>query len=103
MYHSTQALLLAGPQSTALNMPRPHTSEFSRMYQAYVPDVDDYHETIPAGYDMPTPITTIQHNYFSLHPNQGSSLQYYMSHVLRIQYLHADGTIDQRIWDLVHS
>ncbi|OAX42478.1 hypothetical protein K503DRAFT_766748 [Rhizopogon vinicolor AM-OR11-026] len=99
----TTSLESPWPQSTALNLPRPHTSEFSRMYQACVPDVDDYHAIIPAGYDMPTPIATIQHNYFSLHPNQGSSLQYYMSHVLRIQYLHADGTIDQLIWDLVHS
>ena len=99
MYHSTQALLLAGPQS---NLPRPHTSGFSPMYQAYFADPDEYH-TIPAGYCLPASLTIPQHNYFHLSPNQNSSLQYYMKHVLSIQYLHADGSIDQIIWDLINS
>src|SRR6267154_3410649 len=100
MYHSTQALLLAGSQSTLL--PRPHTSEFSSTYHARWPDEDSY-PVIPSGFLMPTPITTLHQNWCDLSVNQNSALQYYMEHVLRIQYLHADGSIDNLIWCLIHS
>jgi hypothetical protein len=103
MYHSTQALLLAGSQSTTLNLlPAPHTSGFSQSYNQYWPD-DEEHMQIPIGLGIPTFIATAQQNYVHLDPDQNSSLQYYMKHVLRIQYLHADGSIDGLIWNLINS
>jgi hypothetical protein len=103
MYHSTQALLLAGTQSI---LPRPHTSDFSPTYHAYFPDEDDNNIAIPSGYLLPQAVNynnTIQHNWFNLNMQQSASLQHYMQHVLRIQYLHADGSIDSLIWKLIHS
>lgn len=36
-------------------------------------------------------------------PRQNSALNYYMDNVLRMQYLHADGSLDATIWNLIHS
>ncbi|KAG1835102.1 hypothetical protein EV424DRAFT_1582716 [Suillus variegatus] len=84
-------------------LPRPHTSDFSALYHAYSPDEDDNNVVIPSGYLLPQPINTVQHNWFNLNMQQNASLQHYMHHVLRIQYLHADGSIDKLIWNLIHS
>jgi hypothetical protein len=101
MYHSTQAPLLAGTQS---NLPRPHTSDFSAAYHAYFPDEDDNNSVIPPGYLLPQPVNYNAIHYNWVNPNiQNASLQYYMEHVLHIQYLHADGSIDNLIWKLIHS
>jgi hypothetical protein len=63
---------------------------------------------LPSKYLLPHPVNynnTINHNW--VHPNiqQNASLQYYVQHVLRIQYLHTDGStgIDDLIWKLIHS
>ncbi|KAG1750871.1 kinase-like domain-containing protein [Suillus lakei] len=91
-------------QSSALILPRPHTSDFSAMYHTYFPDEDDNIVVIPTGYLMPTPVNnTIYHNWHDLNSRQNASLQHYMEHVLRIQYLHADRSIDKLIWRLIHS
>ncbi|KAG1781711.1 fungal-specific transcription factor domain-containing protein [Suillus placidus] len=98
----TSSLLLAGTQS---NLPRPHTSDFSATYHASYPDYDDY-TIIPSGYLLPQPVNynnTINYNSVNLNMQQYASLQHYMQHVLRIQYLHADGSIDKLIWKLIHS
>jgi len=102
MYHSTQALILAGKQS---NLPRPHTSDFSATYHASFPDEDDYND-VPFGYLLPNTINynnVIHHNWINLNMRQNASLQHYMQHALRIQYSHADGSIDKLIWKLIHS
>ncbi|KAG2051685.1 hypothetical protein BDR06DRAFT_577442 [Suillus hirtellus] len=91
------------PSWTQLTLPRPHTSDFSAMYQGIFPDEDDNNVVIPSGYLLPQPINTVQHNWFNLNMQQNASLQHYMHHVLRIQYLHADGSIDKLIWNLIHS
>ncbi|KAG0706749.1 fungal-specific transcription factor domain-containing protein [Suillus ampliporus] len=83
-------------------LPRPHTSDFSATYHARFPDEDNY-SVIPSGYDMPAPIYTLHQNWYDLNFAQNTSLQHYMDHVLRIQYLHADGSIDSLIWNLIHS
>lgn len=64
---------------------------------------DEYQSVVPHGLDLPPSIMTIQQNYLHLNDYQNSTLQYYMKHVLRIQYLHADGSIDRLIWNLIHS
>ncbi|KAG1754104.1 fungal-specific transcription factor domain-containing protein [Suillus occidentalis] len=91
---------------TQSNLPRPHTSDFSPTYHAYFPDEDDNNIVIPSGYLLPQPVNysnAIHHNWVNLNMQQNASLQHYMQHVLRIQYLHADGSIDNLIWKLIHS
>ncbi|KAG1750858.1 fungal-specific transcription factor domain-containing protein [Suillus lakei] len=87
----TTSLEPSWPQSI---LPRPHTSDFSATYHACFPDEDDNNVVIPSG---------IYHNWHDLNMRQNASLQHYMEHVLRIQYLHADGSIDNLIWGLIHS
>ncbi|KAG2110229.1 fungal-specific transcription factor domain-containing protein [Suillus discolor] len=102
-YPSTTYTTSLDPSWTQSILPRPHTSDFSAMYQASFPDEDDNNVVIPSGYLLPQPINTIQYNWFNLNMQQNASLQHYMQHVLRIQYLHADGSIDKLIWNLIHS
>ncbi|KAG2051682.1 hypothetical protein BDR06DRAFT_958680 [Suillus hirtellus] len=102
-YPSTTYTTSLDPSWTQSILPRPHTSDFSAMYQATFPDEDDNNVVIPSGYLLPQPINTVQHNWFNLNMQQNASLQHYMHHVLRIQYLHADGSIDKLIWNLIHS
>ncbi|KAG1853012.1 fungal-specific transcription factor domain-containing protein [Suillus tomentosus] len=102
-YPSTTYTTSLDPSWTQSILPRPHTSDFSAMYQASFPDEDDNNVVIPSGYLLPQPINTVQHNWFNLNMQQNASLQHYMHHVLRIQYLHADGSIDKLIWNLIHS
>ncbi|KAG2038942.1 fungal-specific transcription factor domain-containing protein [Suillus americanus] len=93
------------PSWTQSNLPRPHTSDFSATYHAYFPDEDDYN-IIPPGYLLPKSVNynnTMHHNWVNLNKQQNASLQHYMQHVLRIQYLHVDGSIDKLIWKLIHS
>ncbi|KAG2743555.1 hypothetical protein P692DRAFT_201168508 [Suillus brevipes Sb2] len=110
------AMLPAFPSTThAINLeplrpqsilPRPHTSDFSPTYNAYFPDEDDNSVVMPPGYLLPPHVNysnTIHHNWVGLNMQQFVSLQHYMRHVLRIQYLHADGSIDNVIWKLIHS
>ncbi|KAG2146137.1 fungal-specific transcription factor domain-containing protein [Suillus bovinus] len=88
---------------TQSNLPRPHTSDFSPTYHACFPDEDENNVTIPSGLLLPQHINNIQYNWFNLNMQQNASLQHYMQHVLRIQYLHVDGSIDKLIWNLIHS
>ncbi|KAG2368019.1 fungal-specific transcription factor domain-containing protein [Suillus spraguei] len=83
-------------------LPRPHTSEFSATYHAYFPDEED-NNVMPIGFHLPHPVHNIHYNWSNLNVQQNASLQHYMDHVLRIQYLHADGSIDRPIWTLIHS
>ncbi|KAG1739189.1 fungal-specific transcription factor domain-containing protein [Suillus paluster] len=101
----TTSLEPSWSQSSALILPRPHTSDLSPMYNTRWPDDDNYNTmtTIPSGYLLPPPVNTFHQNWFDLNVYQNSSLQHYMDHVLRIQYLHADGSIDSLIWNLIHS
>ncbi|KAG2154035.1 fungal-specific transcription factor domain-containing protein [Suillus clintonianus] len=89
-------------QSTALSLPRPHTSDFSATYNAYFPDEDDK-TVIPSGFLVPPLVNTIHYNWLDVNSYQNAQLHHYMEHVLRIQYLHADGSIDKLIWNLIHS
>ncbi|KAG1781713.1 fungal-specific transcription factor domain-containing protein [Suillus placidus] len=94
------------PSWTQSNLPRPHTSDFSATYHALYPGYDDYNNIIPNGYLLPKRVdynNTINDNSVYLNMQQNASLQHYMQHVLRIQYLHADGSIDKLIWKLIHS
>ncbi|KAG1804948.1 fungal-specific transcription factor domain-containing protein [Suillus plorans] len=102
-YPSTTYTMSFDPSWTQSILPRPHTSDFSATYHAYFPDEDENNVVIPSGYLLPQPVNTIQHNWFNLNMQQNASLQHYMHHVLRIQYLHADGSIDKLIWNLIHS
>ncbi|KAG1905429.1 fungal-specific transcription factor domain-containing protein [Suillus fuscotomentosus] len=102
-YPSTTYTTSLDPSWTQSILPRPHTSDFSAMYQATFPDEDENNVVIPSGYLLPQPINTVQYNWFNLNMQQNASLQHYMHHVLRIQYLHADGSIDKLIWNLIHS
>ncbi|KAG2146135.1 kinase-like domain-containing protein [Suillus bovinus] len=88
---------------TQSNLPRPYTSGFSPTYHARFADEDKNNVTIPSGYRLPQHINNVQYNWFNLNMQQNASLQHYMQHVLRIQYLHVDGSIDKLIWNLIHS
>ncbi|KAG2756768.1 hypothetical protein P692DRAFT_201433834 [Suillus brevipes Sb2] len=75
-------------------------------YHAYFPDEDDNNSVIPPGDPLPQPVNynnAIHHNWVNPNMQQNASLHYYMQHVLRIQYLHANRSIDNLIWKLVHS
>ncbi|KAG2112148.1 hypothetical protein BD769DRAFT_1642591 [Suillus cothurnatus] len=91
------------PSWTQSNLPRPHTSDFSATYHISFPDDEEYN-VIPSGYLLPQSVPhTIHYNWVNLNTHQNASLQHYMQHVLRIQYSHADGSIDKLIWKLIHS
>lgn len=83
---------------------RPHISELSPMYNARWSDGDDDNYTIiPSGYRLPASINPIHQNWIDLAGYQNLLLQYYMKHVLPIQFSHADRSIDAIIWNLIHS
>lgn len=70
------------------------------MYNAHWSDDDDDRYTvIPAGYRLPTSIKPIYQDWVDLN----ESLQYYMKHVLPIQFSHADGSVGAIVWNLIHS
>ncbi|KAG1759200.1 hypothetical protein EDD22DRAFT_907345, partial [Suillus occidentalis] len=93
------------PSLTQSNLPRPRPSDFSATYHAYFPVEDDNNNVTPSGRLLPQPANynnAIHLNW--VNPNiQNAWLQYYMQHVLHIQYLHADGSIDNLILKLIHS
>ncbi|KAG1887064.1 hypothetical protein F4604DRAFT_1916886 [Suillus subluteus] len=94
-YPSTTYTTSLEPSWTQSNLPRPHTSDFSPTYHASF-SVEDEYNVIPSGYLLPQSVNynnTMHHNWVSLNMQQNASLQHYMQHVLRIQYLHADGSI----------
>jgi len=62
-----------------------------------MPDVVSSHYMLP-----PTPVVG-QYTCPSLGDHQNAALDYYMKHVLRMQYLHANDSIVSIIWDLIHS
>ncbi|KAG2074329.1 hypothetical protein BDR04DRAFT_1229533 [Suillus decipiens] len=101
-YPSSTYTTSLDPSCTQSILPRPHTSEFSATYHAYFPDEED-NNVMPIGYHIPHPVHNIHYNWSNLNVQQNASLQHYMDHVLRIQYLHADGSIDRPIWTLIHS
>ncbi|KIK41998.1 hypothetical protein CY34DRAFT_805433 [Suillus luteus UH-Slu-Lm8-n1] len=89
---------------TQSNLPRPHTSDSSGTYHAYFPDEDNNNSVIPPGYPLPQPDYNNAIDYNRVNPNiQNTWLPYYMQHVLHIQYLHADGSINEIVWGLIHS
>ena len=93
--------LLAGPNhSFALR--RPHTSDFSRWYSASVHDDEDIDVVSSAYLLAPTPALD-QYTWPLLNDRQNASLDWYMKHVLRRQYLHASESLDSIIWELIHT
>ncbi|KAG1841656.1 fungal-specific transcription factor domain-containing protein [Suillus subalutaceus] len=104
-YPSTTYTTSLEPSWTQSNLPRPHTSDFSATYHASF-SVEDEYNVIPSGYLLPQSVNynnTMHHNWVNLNMQQNASLQHYMQHVLRIQYLHADGSIGELVWKLIHS
>lgn len=74
------------------------------MYNAHWSDSDDDNYTIiPSGYRLPASVNPIHQNWIDLNGYQNLLLQYYMKHVLPIQFSHADGSIDAIVWNLIHS
>ena len=115
MYYSAQLCppLLAGNSHSTLalphphhfvHLPRPHTSDFSRWHSDTVPGpVDDDQASDVSSAYLLLPSVSSRHWNFSLDARQNNALNYYMDHVLRMQYLHADGSLDAAIWNLIHS
>lgn len=103
--HSTVALPHPFPlPHPHLHLPRPHTSDFSPWYSCAVPGpVDDDQASDVSSAYLLLPSVPSRHWNFSLDPRQNSALNYYMDNVLRMQYLHADGSLDAAIWNLIHS
>ncbi|KIJ66898.1 hypothetical protein HYDPIDRAFT_108850 [Hydnomerulius pinastri MD-312] len=91
------------PSNHSLALQRPHTSDFSRWYNTSLPDVEDYSSDVSSGYLMAQPISQYNIWPFQLSPRQTASLRWYMDHVLRMQYLHANESLDTIIWDLIHK
>ncbi|KAF9223695.1 hypothetical protein BS17DRAFT_880306 [Gyrodon lividus] len=82
---------------------RPHTSGFSSLYSASFPDLEDNPADVSSAYLLtPAPIIN-QCNWPTLDEHQNAALDYYMKHVLRMQYLHASDTLDSVIWKLIHT
>lgn len=74
------------------------------MYNAHWPDDgDDNYTIIPSGYRLPTSVNPIHQNWIDLSGYQNLLLQYYMKHVLPIQFSHADGSVHAIVWNLIHS
>ncbi|KAG0706748.1 hypothetical protein DFH29DRAFT_116396 [Suillus ampliporus] len=57
----------------------------------------------PLDMTCPPPFIPPHQNCFDLNVYKKSSLQYYMDHVFRIQYLDADRSIETLIQNLIHS
>ncbi|KAG1821628.1 fungal-specific transcription factor domain-containing protein [Suillus subaureus] len=93
------------PTYTTSLEPSCKTPDFSATYHASFLVEDDYN-AIPSGYLLPQSVNynnTMHHNWVNLNMHQNSSLQHYMQHVIRIQYAHADGSIGELVWKLIHS
>ncbi|KAF9243475.1 fungal-specific transcription factor domain-containing protein [Melanogaster broomeanus] len=102
-YSSTPVIhsLDSWPHSYALQ--RPHTSGFSRHYNAPFPDVEDNTADVSSAYlIVPEPVAN-SYSFPGLDQRQNSALDYYMKHVLRMQYLHASDSLDDIIWNLIHT
>ncbi|KAH7884374.1 fungal-specific transcription factor domain-containing protein [Phlebopus sp. FC_14] len=85
----------------SINYPRPHTSDFSRLYTANIACDADYPHDVSSGYLL-TP--SIPYNMsLDLNERENASLRWYMANVLRMQYLHADNSLDDIIWKLIHT
>ncbi|KAG8213097.1 hypothetical protein J3R82DRAFT_11493 [Butyriboletus roseoflavus] len=85
----------------SLALQRPHTSDFSRLYNATVPE-DEHIDVVSSGY-MLTPAPVLERYPWLLDDRQNAALDYYMKHVLRMQYLHASDSLDSIIWKLIHT
>ncbi|KAI6123526.1 hypothetical protein EV401DRAFT_1946244 [Pisolithus croceorrhizus] len=87
----------------ALSPPRPHTSDFSKWHSVSVPGYndDDLTNDVSSAFLL-SPNVPYQFH-FNLDGRQNTALKYYMDNVLRMQYLHADGSLDTALWDLIHS
>ncbi|KAF8843692.1 hypothetical protein BDN67DRAFT_923411 [Paxillus ammoniavirescens] len=82
---------------------RPHTSDFSRWYGTPLADDEDIPGVVSSGYMItPAPVVN-QYNFAILDGRQDILLDYYMKHVLRMQYLHASDSLDSVIWKLIHT
>ncbi|KAG9315231.1 hypothetical protein JVU11DRAFT_4364 [Chiua virens] len=81
---------------------RPHTSDFSRWYTAPIHAEDEYN-VVSSAYSL---TSTPAEQHFTLpllDDRQNAALDYYMKHVLRLQYRHASESLDSTIWKLIHS
>ncbi|KAG6334493.1 hypothetical protein ID866_4604 [Astraeus odoratus] len=85
-------------------LPRPLTSDFSRWYTVTVPGPveDDQASDVSSAFLLSQSVPHRPWNY-NLEDRQNAALNYYMENVLRMQYLHADCTLDSAIWSLIHS
>lgn len=86
-------------------LPRPHTSDFSIWHSLPVPGQTE--DDLATGSDVSSAFLlspNVPYQFpFNLDGRQNSALKYYMDNVLRMQYLHADGSLDSALWDLIHS
>ncbi|KAH0833230.1 hypothetical protein J3R83DRAFT_12290 [Lanmaoa asiatica] len=80
---------------------RPHTSDFSRWYTSPVHEDEDIN-VVSSGYLL-TPAPAVDRFPWLTDDRQNDALDYYMKHVLRMQYLHANDSLDSIIWRLIHT
>ena len=96
------ALLAGSNHSFALQ--RPHTSDFSRLYQYSTPVHEDEDlSVVSSAYAMTYGPVVEQYPWPQLDERQNAALNYYMNYVLRMQYLHASDSLDSIIWNLIHT
>lgn len=98
--HSHHSAILRHPLTP---LPRPHTSDFSIWHSVPVPGYgeDDPPSDVSSAFLFST---NVPYQFpFNLDSHQNTALKYYMDNVLRMQYLHADGSLDYALWDLIHS
>ncbi|KAI9570560.1 hypothetical protein HD554DRAFT_2082971, partial [Boletus coccyginus] len=81
---------------------RPHTSDFSRWYSTPVHEDEDLTD-VSSGYLLTHAPAVEQYPWPLLDDRQNAALDYYMKHVLRMQYLHASDSLDSIIWNLIHT
>ncbi|KIK16892.1 hypothetical protein PISMIDRAFT_685897 [Pisolithus microcarpus 441] len=87
----------------ALPLPRPHTSDFSRWHSDSVPGYNEDDSTTDVSSAFLLSPNVPYQFHFDLGVRQNTALKYYMDNVLRMQYLHADGSLDTALWDLINS
>lgn len=94
--------LPAGPNHS-IALQRPHLSEFSRLYNAHIPEEQDFDSVVSSNYIIVPAPALDQYPWPLLDAHQNAALNYYMKHVLRMQYLHASESLDSIIWNLIHT
>ncbi|KAF8442441.1 fungal-specific transcription factor domain-containing protein [Boletus edulis BED1] len=82
---------------------RPHSSHFSRLHNVPIQYEEDIVDVVSSGYLLPSIPAVDQYTWPLLDEHQNASLDYYMKHVLRAQYLHASDSLDSIIWKLIHT